>query len=114
MDAQTLLDSLDAFAYCKDLEGNYTYANRAVQQLFGASLADIVGKDDSEFFDLERSNALRLNDQEVMSSGVSVSREERDVVAETGEELLFHTVKSPIRDASGNVIGMCGISVQLS
>jgi PAS domain S-box-containing protein len=107
-----VLDSLDAFVYSKDLDGNYTYANKAVRELFGASLADIVGKDDSQFFDLEQSNVLKLNDAEVMSTGATVSREERDVVAETGEERVFWTVKSPIRDASGSIVGMCGISLE--
>ena len=111
MNADVVLDSLDGFVYSKDLDGNYTYANKAVQDLFGASLADIVGKDDSHFFDLEQSNALKVNDAEVMSSGQTVRREERDVIAETGEERVFWTVKSPIRDASGAIVGMCGISL---
>ena len=30
MDANTILNSIDAAAYAKDLDGNYTYANAAV------------------------------------------------------------------------------------
>ena len=52
MDPQTVLDSLDIAVYSKDREGRYTYANRMVCDLFGAPLADIVGKDDTAFFDL--------------------------------------------------------------
>ena len=114
MNADVVLESLDGFVYSKDLDGNYTYANKAVQDLFGASLADIVGKDDSHFFDLEQSNALKLNDAEVMTSGRAVEREERDVVKATGEQRIYWTVKSPLRDASGNVIGLCGMSVDIT
>ena len=78
------------------------------------TLADIVGKDDSHFFDLEQSNALKLNDAEVMTSGRAVEREERDVVKATGEQRIYWTVKSPLRDASGNVIGLCGMSVDIT
>jgi PAS domain S-box-containing protein len=113
MHAESILDALEAAIYSKDLEGRYTYANAAVRAIFGASLEEIVGKDDTHFFDVERSNALRDNDREVMTSGNSVSREERDFVKETGEERVFWTVKSPLRDASGEVIGMCGVSIAI-
>ena len=65
---------------------SYTYVNRYVQNLFGRSAEDIVGKDDSHFFDLERSNALKVNDAEVMTTGQTVERAERDIVKATAEE----------------------------
>lgn len=114
MDTERILDALDAAVYAKDLQGNYTYANRYVRDLFGADLQGIVGKDDSHFFDLERSNALKVNDAEVMSTGVTVEREERDIVKETGEERFYWTMKSPLRDDSGVIIGMCGISLDIT
>jgi hypothetical protein len=43
-----------------------------------------------------------------------VEREERDVVKATGEERLYWTVKSPVRDASGQVVGLCGMSVDIT
>ena len=113
-DALAILDSLDAFVYSKDLDGNYVYANRAVQALFGASLEGIRGRDDSEFFDLEQSNELRVNDEKVIADGVTVQREEHDTVKETGEARVFLTTKSPMRDASGAIVGMCGISLDIT
>ncbi|MFZ8979479.1 MAG: PAS domain-containing protein [Candidatus Nanopelagicales bacterium] len=114
MDPQTVLDSLDIAVYSKDREGRYTYANRMVCDLFGAPLADIVGKDDTAFFDLEASSELRENDREVMDSGASVTRTERDVIKETGEERMYLTVKAPIRDASGAVVGLAGVSIDIT
>ena len=114
MNGDQILDALDVAVYAKDAEGRYTYVNRYVRDLFGRSAADILGKDDSHFFDLEQSNALKLNDAEVMASGRAVEREERDVVKATGEERLYWTVKSPIRDAAGKVIGLCGMSVDIT
>jgi len=114
MDAEDILDTLKAYVYSKDLDGNYTYANRSVQKLFGADLAGIVGKDDSEFFDLERSNELRANDQEVLNTGNTVSREERNIIEETGEERVYWTVKSAVRDEVGTVVGMCGVSIDIT
>ena len=72
---QVIVDLCDAAAYAKDLDGNYTYANAAVQRIFGADLAGIIGKDESHFLDLEKSNILRENDVEVIAHGTSVARE---------------------------------------
>lgn len=114
MNSEMILEALDAAVYAKDRDGRYTYVNRYVQNLFGRSAEDIVGKDDSHFFDLERSNALKVNDAEVMTTGQTVEREERDIVKATGEERFYWTMKSPLRDAAGQVIGMCGISVDIT
>jgi len=114
MDANTILNSIDAAAYAKDLDGNYTYANAMVQRVFGADLAGIIGKDDSHFFDLEKSNALRENDIEVIAQGTSVAREERDIIKQTGEERVYFTIKSPLRDASGTIVGTCGLSIDIT
>ena len=114
MDPQTILDTLDIAVYSKDREGRYTYANRMVRDLFGASLEEIVGKDDSAFFDLDVSNELRENDEEVMEAGVAVTRTEHDVIKETGEERVYLTVKAPLRDASGAVVGLAGVSIDIT
>lgn len=114
MNADHVLDTLDAFVYAKDRDGAYTYANKAVRDLFGADLDGIVGKDDSAFFDLEQSDELKRNDLEVMANGVTVRREEHDVVKETGEQRVFHTVKTPVLDESGAVVGLVGISLDIT
>ena len=114
MTSDRILDALNAAVYAKDREGRYTYVNRYVQALFGLAAGDIVGKDDSHFFDLERSNALKVNDAEVMSTGQTVEREERDIVRATGEERVYWTMKSPLRDEAGQVVGMCGISLDIT
>lgn len=114
MNGDQILDALDVAVYAKDREGRYTYVNRYVRDLFRLPAAEILGKDDSHFFDLEQSNALKINDAEVMATGKAVEREERDVVKATGEERIYWTVKSPIRDAAGNVIGLTGMSVDIT
>ena len=109
-----IVDLCDAAAYPKDLDGNYTYANAMVQRIFGADLAAIIGKDDSHFFDLEKSNALRENDIEVIAQGTSVAREERNIIKESGEERVYFTIKSPLRDGSGTIMGLCWLSIDIT
>lgn len=114
LDADAILNSMDAAAYAKDLDGKYIYANATVQRIFGADLADILGKDDSHFLDLERSNALRVTDAEVIAQGTSMAREERNFIKETGEERVYLSIKSPLRDNSGTIVGLCGLSIDIT
>jgi len=46
----TVLNDVGAYIYMKDLEGNYTYANKLVLELFNISLENLAGKNDSYFF----------------------------------------------------------------
>ncbi len=114
MTPETILDALDVAVYSKDRQGRYTYANRMVQEIFGAPLSQILGQDDTAFFDLEESNDLRVNDEEVMSTGQAVARREVDVVKETGEERVYWTIKAPLRDPDGTVVGICGVSLDIT
>jgi PAS domain-containing protein len=45
----TILESVDAYIYLKDTDGHYLFANRPVRELFGVSMAEIVGQSDDKF-----------------------------------------------------------------
>ncbi|MBV8123604.1 MAG: diguanylate cyclase, partial [Paucibacter sp.] len=92
----------------------YTYVNRLAQQLFGAPLDQILGRDDRDFFDMDKSHEIHVNDAEVMVEGHHVAREEMNFIKATGEKRIYWTVKKPLRDASGAIIGMCGISADIT
>jgi len=111
---QTALDNVSAYIFMKDLQGRYTYANKMVRELFQCSLDDIVGKDDSTFFSLKDSDELTVNDRIVMDQGISIEKEERNIILETGEERFYWTVKKPLFDETGKVIGLNGISTDIT
>jgi PAS domain S-box-containing protein len=109
-----LFDLVDSYAYVKDTAGRYVFTNKKVQELFGRTAEEIVGKDDSAFFDLALADQLRVNDRLVIDGGQTIDREEKNVVKATGEERVYWTVKTPIRDRAGRIIGMCGISTDVT
>lgn len=110
----TILDEVGAYIYTKDLDGCYTYANAYVLKLFATRLEDTIGKKDSDFFDLERSNQLRAHDIQVMEHGETIEKEEINFIKATGERRIYWTVKKPIRNTHGQIIGMCGISTDIT
>lgn len=107
---QTILEQVGAYIFIKDLAGRYTYVNQSVQELFGTSYEDIIGRDDSHFFDLDLSDELMRNDRCVIEQKKTIQKEEKTIVKSTGEERIYWTVKKPVHNRQGNVIGMCGIS----
>ncbi len=111
---RSVLDITGAYIFCKDLQGRYTYVNQPVLDLFGRSREQVLGHEDGEFFDLERSNQLREHDHEVLRSGQMLEQEELNYVRETGKPRIYWTVKKPVRDPQGQIIGLCGISTDIT
>lgn len=111
---QSVMDNVGAFIYIKDLDGRYIYANQQALDLFRLSLDEFVGAYDSDLFDLERSNELRENDQRVIESAQVVEKEEINYIKETGEERIYWSVKQPLYDESGTMVGMYGISTDIT
>jgi len=111
---QTALEHLGAYVYMKDAESRYTYANPATCRLFGRPLEEIVGQPDEAFFDPEMSVRLRANDRLVLDEGRTVSSEETGVVEGFEGVRVFWAVKTPIPDEHGNIIGVCGVSTDIT
>ena len=111
---RTVLDQTGTYIFTKDTAGRYTYVNQMTKDLFGASFEDIVGRDDSHFFDLALANELRINDRLVIDLGETIEREESNIIKATGEMRIYWTVKKPLRNDQGQIIGLCGISTDIT
>jgi PAS domain S-box-containing protein len=108
------IDQTGAYVYMKDTAGRYTYVNQKVQNLFRESFEDIIGRDDSHFFNLEFANELHINDRCVLDFGEVVEREEVNIIKSTGKKQIHWTVKKPVRNEHGRIIGLCGISTDIT
>lgn len=111
---KAIFNETDAYMFTKDLAGRYTYANQAVLDLFGCTLAELQGQDDRAFFDLEFSDTIQRNDRMVLEQQLAIAQEEINYLKSTGEKRCYWTVKKPIHDKDGNLIGLCGISTDIT
>ncbi len=111
---KNIIDETKAYIFTKDTNGCYTFANKLVLKLFKVPLDELIGKDDSYFFDLKVSNELKINDKLVMEKGQFIEKEEINVVKETGDTNIYWSVKRPLYDLNGNIIGMSGISTDIT
>jgi diguanylate cyclase (GGDEF)-like protein/PAS domain S-box-containing protein len=109
-----VLNSIDSFIYTKNLSGKYTYANQAVLDLFEKNLDEVLGFDDSHFFDLALSKQLKKNDRQVMDQAIRIETEESNFIKAKNEMHIFKVVKKPLYNGDGIVDGMCGISTDIT
>lgn len=109
-----LLNNINAYIYVKDCSGHYVYVNQKVADLFGLAAADIVGKEDSEFFDLTHYKELRQNDNQVLKQRATIETEEENFVKALNSVRVYKTTKSPLFDEQGELIGLYGVSTDIT
>jgi PAS domain S-box-containing protein len=98
--------------FLKNLEGRYLLANSAALQAIGKAESEVIGKDDSELFPVESARVIKEADLIVLESGQSQISEER---LETSSGISYWLAnKSPYRDPEGDIIGLIGISRNIS
>ncbi|MBU0674006.1 MAG: response regulator [Proteobacteria bacterium] len=94
--------------FLKDLEGRYLLANKATLGAIGKSIEEVIGKEDREVFPSSSAKIINQVDSSVLESGKTLLVEERLETA-SGESIWLAN-KSPYRDEDGKIIGLIGIS----
>ncbi|MBF2076783.1 MAG: PAS domain S-box protein [Synechococcales cyanobacterium C42_A2020_086] len=92
--------------FVKDRQGRIIFANPATLQVLGKSAAEVIGYRDCDFYP-NPDDAARVmeNDQRIMTSG------QMEVVEESPDGVrTFLGMKVPYRNEAGEVIGLIGIS----
>lgn len=99
--------------YAKDREGRMIFANPAVLQVIGLPWDAIKGRLDSEWHpDIAEANRFMETDARIMAQGELENLEET-LTGPLGRQTYLST-KSPLRDEEGEVIGIFGISMNIS
>jgi PAS domain S-box-containing protein len=105
----TLIQAIPDVVYFKDTQGRNLVINKAFQKLVGLKQSEILGRTDAELFPSDLAEACRNSDEQVLKSGRALRFEEK-ATSETGTETFFDTVKAPLRDGDGKVVGLVGVS----
>ena len=107
---RSIKNSIPDLVWLKDVNGLYLQCNKAFERFFGADESAIIGKDDYAFFNKELADFFRDNDRKAIEAGGPRINEEWLTFAEDDYTGLFETVKSPMYDAHGRLIGVLGIA----
>jgi len=104
-----ILDNIPDIAWLKDWESRYIAANEPFCEACGVKPEDIGGKTDLELWPRELAEKYREDDKNVMHCGKQ-KRIEEPLVNKNGKRIWVETIKTPIYDERGNVIGTAGIA----
>jgi PAS domain S-box-containing protein len=94
--------------FAKDLNGCYLLFNSAASRYVGKPEAEVIGKDDRCLFPPEQAERLTAIGERIIATE-SVETNEEVLDTALGERTFLAT-KGPLRDADGRIIGVFGVS----
>lgn len=104
-----ILNTVPDLVWLKDEAGVYLACNPMFERFFGAKEADILGKTDYDFVDPGLADFFRKHDLIAMEAGKPSVNEEWVTFADDGHRALLETIKTPLKDEAGKLIGVLGI-----
>lgn len=109
-----ILDKVGTYVYTKNIQGQYTYANQLVCDLFERTLTDVIGLNDKEIFGIKDGHDLLMHDADIFRYGKSFESIEELFIKSLNETRTFVANKSPILNDDGKVVGLIGVSTDIT
>ncbi len=106
----TLINALPDLVWLKTQDGVFVSCNRRFGRLLDAPEAEIIGRTDYDFFPAEVADAFRQHDHKAIAAGEPCRNVETVTYRDDGHQELLETIKTPMHDAYGNLIGVLGIA----
>ncbi len=104
---RTLVENLPQKVFIKDRSLVYVSCNEEYARDLGLKPDEIPGHTDYDFYPKELAEKYRADDARIMQSGETEEIEEAYI--QDGQEVFVHTVKTPVRDEDGKVVGILGV-----
>ncbi|SFM29056.1 PAS domain S-box protein [Methanolobus profundi] len=111
---RTLVDTIPDLVWLKDVNGVYLSCNAKFERFFGAKEEEIIGKTDHDFVDQELADFFRQKDIKALEADRPSVNEEIVTYADDGHQEYLETIKSPMHDSSGKIIGVLGVGRDIS
>ena len=110
---KALLDSIPDMAWLKDVNGRFVAVNQPFSENFGIPIEDIVGKTDFDITSKELAEGYLADDKDVMEKR-QPKRIDEPMSNFRGDRIWAETIKVPILDDFGKVIGTAGSARDIS
>ncbi|MDP3396899.1 MAG: PAS domain S-box protein, partial [Methanoregula sp.] len=106
---ETVIDNVPSRVFWKDKNLTYLGCNTAFARDAGFDKPeDVIGKDDFAMGWRNQAELYRADDRYVIESGSAKLLIEEPQTTPSGEQISLLTSKVPLRDATGNIIGVLG------
>jgi PAS domain S-box-containing protein len=104
---RTLVENIPQKIFTKDRDSVYASCNENFARDLGIRPNQIAGKTDYDFFPRELADKYRADDKRIMEAEQTEEIEEKYLQA--GQEVWVQTVKTPVRQEDGRVVGILGV-----
>ena len=105
-----LLQTIPAMIWMKDPDGAYLFCNARFERVFDTREEQLIGKTDYDFSPPEVADFYRSYDRRAIATGGPSTNEEWVVFADAGHRKLFETIKTPVYDGEGQLMGVLGVA----
>ncbi len=108
---RTIIDHLPSRIFVKNASSQYLINNVAHLRVLGKDRQEETrGRTSLDFFPNERGSQAMADDQQVLQSGLPIISQEKSDFGPEGQTQWSLTTKVPLRDLRENIIGLVGIS----
>ncbi len=104
------MDNTPDVIYFKDRKGELVLVNQAHAKALGMKPEDVIGKTDFDFFPKNRAERIATDDRYVIKTGKSMIDKVERATRSDGVASYVSTTKIPMRDERGNIVGLAGIT----
>ena len=105
---QSLVESLPLSVFRKDAQFRLVFGNKRFCDTIGIPMEQFAGKTDYELFPEKFAAKYRHDDTEILETGRTIEDVE-EILHPDGQRYYIQTLKCPVRDAEGQIIGIQGM-----
>lgn len=110
---RAIIDHSPSLIFLKDTESRLLLVNKAYEERFGISREEVLGKQSYGWLGSELIEQIIAQDQEVIARAGPVVLEIEHTDS-AGRSHFVQSIKFPVRDPAGNIIGLGGISSDIT
>lgn len=109
---KSVVDNLPVLVFLRDLDNRFILVNKQYREFNGLENTVIHGRSVAELFDQDEFELAKrydrqvITEQRVLETEITVTRNSRTVI--------LNTVRFPIRDSRGNVVGVGGVEFDIT
>lgn len=105
---QSIIENTSDAVFFKDAAGRYVLANTATLKAIGKAEHEVIGKNDFELFPAASAKTISKIDSAAMAADGPLLAEEK--LRTSSGDTYWQANKSALRDPAGNLLGLVGIS----
>ncbi len=106
---RALLDSIPDLTWVKDTQSRFLFVNAQFGKVFHQDPAALIGLTDYDLSTEEQAKGYIADDKQVMASQALLRREEI-ITSASGEDAWAETIRVPVFDGRGKVVGSVGMA----